>query len=81
MNLYTVIIIQKKNYNVYVDGIFPAGIAPRFKAWVDWDRNGAFDFTTEEVYDTGDIATTSATFGFVIPPNQAIGDYRIRIRF
>jgi len=69
---------QGEGVNVFVEGAVGRG---HFKAWVDWDRNGAFDFTTEEVYDSEGIATTSTTFGFIIPPAQAIGDYRIRIRY
>ncbi|WP_375238373.1 GEVED domain-containing protein, partial [Aurantibacter sp.] len=69
---------QGEGINVFVEGEIGRG---HIKAWVDWDRNGAFDFVTEEVYDSEGIATTSTTFGFVIPPAQAIGDYRIRIRY
>jgi len=51
-----------------------------FKAWVDWNKNGVFEEATELVYDTEEVATNSALFGFVIPQNQTPGDYRIRIR-
>ncbi|MGB1307498.1 MAG: GEVED domain-containing protein [Oceanihabitans sp.] len=67
---------QGEGVNVFVEANFNG----HYKAWVDWDRNGAFS-NAEEVYDTGGVATTSATFGFVIPSNQAIGVYRLRIRF
>lgn len=50
------------------------------KAWVDWNRDGDFDDANETVYNTSGIATYSTTFGFVIPTNQALGNYRIRIR-
>jgi hypothetical protein len=50
------------------------------KAWVDWNKDGVFDTTTEVVYNSGTISTGSTTFGFVIPANQALGNYRIRIR-
>jgi hypothetical protein len=69
---------QGEGINVFLEGAIGRG---HIKAWVDWNRNGAFDFVTEEVYDSEGIATTSTTFGFIIPPAQAIGDYRIRIRF
>ncbi|MBT8259195.1 MAG: T9SS type A sorting domain-containing protein, partial [Bacteroidia bacterium] len=69
---------QGEGINVYVGGVNGRG---RWKAWVDWNKDDAFDFTTEEVYDSGAIGTTTTTFGFVIPPNQPIGDYRLRIRF
>lgn len=51
-----------------------------FKAWVDWNKNGVFEEATELVYDTEEVATNAALFGFVIPQNQTPGDYRIRIR-
>lgn len=50
-----------------------------FKVWVDWDQNGVFS-SSELVYDTETTATNAAIFGFVIPPDQAVGEYRIRIR-
>lgn len=51
----------------------------RFKAWVDWNQNGVFD-SNELVYDMGGIVGGSTLFGFIVPENQAPGDYRIRIR-
>lgn len=51
-----------------------------FKAWVDWNKNGVFEEANELVYDTENIVTNAALFGFVIPQNQTPGDYRIRIR-
>ncbi|MCD2260667.1 Ig-like domain-containing protein [Psychroserpens luteolus] len=69
---------QGEGINVYVEAFNGRG---RWKAWVDWNKDSAFDFTTEEVYDSGAVGTTTTTFSFVIPANQAIGDYRIRIRF
>jgi hypothetical protein len=50
------------------------------KAWVDWNKDGDFADTGELVYDTGGISTYSATFGFIIPASQAVGNYRVRIR-
>jgi len=50
-----------------------------FKAWVDWNQNGFFS-ESELVYDTENTATNAVLFGFVIPPDQAVGEYRIRIR-
>lgn len=50
------------------------------KAWVDWNSDGDFVDTNETVYNTAGIATYSTTFGFIIPANQALGNYRIRIR-
>lgn len=50
-----------------------------FKAWVDWNQNGHFS-ESELVYDTENTVTNAVLFGFVIPSNQPIGEYRIRIR-
>lgn len=70
---------QGEGVNIYVGSSTGRG---RYKAWVDWNKDGTFaDDVTEIVYDSGGIATTTTTFGFVIPVGQAIGDYRIRIRF
>ncbi|MFD2915534.1 GEVED domain-containing protein [Psychroserpens luteus] len=67
---------QGEGINVYVEG----DARGHFKAWVDWDIDGTFD-NSEEVYDSGGIGTTSTTFGYVVPSTQALGDYRLRIRF
>ncbi|MBT8303553.1 MAG: hypothetical protein KJP09_03710 [Bacteroidia bacterium] len=69
---------QGEGMNVYVGSSTGRG---HYKAWVDWNKDGTFNDVTEKVYDSGSILTTTTTFGFVIPPTQAIGDYRIRIRF
>lgn len=50
-----------------------------WKAWVDWNNDGDFDFSSEEVYSLLDYATPSLTFGFIIPANQPVGNYRLRI--
>ncbi len=52
----------------------------RFKAWVDWDKDGVFDNTNERVFDMDGYVSGSTFFGFIIPQNQTPGDYRIRIR-
>ncbi|MEZ4855763.1 MAG: T9SS sorting signal type C domain-containing protein [Gelidibacter sp.] len=72
---------QGEGINVYVGSISGRG---HYKAWVDWNKDNNFDNNPsngELVYDSGSVATSTTTFGFVIPPNQDIGDYRIRIRF
>ena len=48
-------------------------------AWVDWNRDGAFDDATERVYALQGYLTKSVTFGFVITNDKPLGDYRIRI--
>lgn len=69
--------------NVYVSNsstnpvIF--GTSRYTKAWVDWNKDGIFD-STEKVYDSGSILLPNTTFGFVVPPATAVGDYKIRIR-
>lgn len=49
------------------------------QAWVDWNKNGRFD-NNERVYTSGGTSIISTTFGFIIPANQAIGQYRVRIK-
>lgn len=68
---------QGEGMNVYVAGDSRGHI----KAWVDWNQDGVFDNTTETVYDSGVIGTTSTTFGYSIPLTQPIGTYTLRIRF
>lgn len=50
------------------------------KAWVDWNRDGDFNDSGENVYNVGGIASYSTTFGFIIPAAQPLGNYRVRIR-
>lgn len=50
------------------------------KAWVDWNKDGTFDDTTERIYDTGGYLGTSTSFGFVVPLLTNPGKYRMRIR-
>ncbi|WP_053970186.1 GEVED domain-containing protein [Mangrovimonas sp. ST2L15] len=69
---------QGEGINVFVGS---GNYNGRWKAWVDWNKDGDFLDTGELVYDTESIATTTTTFGFTIPDNQTIGDYRLRIRF
>ncbi|TYA59708.1 Ig-like domain-containing protein [Formosa maritima] len=69
---------QGEGVNIYVGSSTGRGL---WKAWVDWNKDGDFTDAGEQIYDTNGIATTTTTFGFVIPSAQAIGDYRIRIRF
>lgn len=51
-----------------------------WKAWVDWNKDGDFVDTGEEVYNIQGWVAQTQTFGFVIPAGQTPGDYRIRIR-
>ncbi len=67
---------QGEGVNVTIQALYTSFT----KAWVDWNKDGTFDNTTEIVYNSGTISTGSTTFGFVIPANQALGNYRIRIR-
>ncbi|RKE91991.1 GEVED domain-containing protein [Ichthyenterobacterium magnum] len=70
---------QGEGINVFVEAR-DQNYRGRFRAWVDWDRNGVFDNPGELVYSSGGTNILSTTFGFVIPAGQAVGDYRIRIR-
>lgn len=67
---------QGEGVNVFVQ----AKNTSFMKAWVDWNKDGIFSDPSERVYDTGNIATYSTTFGFIIPAATALGDYRVRIR-
>ena len=70
---------QGQGINIYVGSNTARG---HYKAWVDWDNSGTFgNLANELVYDSAGVLTATTTFGFVIPATQAIGDYRIRIRF
>lgn len=67
---------QGEGVNLYVQGPGQA----RWKAWVDWNKDGDFDDAGEEIYNPGAYGGPSAGFGFIIPANTPPGDYRIRIR-
>lgn len=79
---------QGEGVNVFYYNISDYDNIARVKAWVDWNGDGDFNDVNvwgdpnadELVYDTGLNATSSATFGFIIPPTAPPGDYRIRIR-
>jgi hypothetical protein len=49
-----------------------------FNIWVDWNNNGTFE-TTERVFASAATAN-GHTGSFSVPPGQAVGDYRMRIR-
>lgn len=68
--------VEGEGVNVFVEAPFRC----TWKAWVDWNQDDVFDETTEEVYNSNFISTTTTTFGFVIPLGTVAGDYRIRIR-
>jgi hypothetical protein len=48
-------------------------------AYVDWNNDKDFVDSGETVYTTGSTATGDTSFGFVVPPSQAVGTYRMRI--
>ncbi|KIA89134.1 GEVED domain-containing protein [Kaistella jeonii] len=50
-----------------------------WKAYVDWNGDGDFADSGEQVYSLTTFVTNALTFGFVIPPGQAAGKYRFRI--
>jgi len=52
----------------------------RWKAWVDWNKDGVFNAATEQVYSNGNYTGQFAEFGFLIPLATVPGDYRIRFR-
>lgn len=53
-----------------------------YSIFVDWDQNGFFDFPTDFVVSTASPAppATWTVLAFTIPPGQATGMYRLRIR-
>ncbi|SFA75583.1 IPT/TIG domain-containing protein [Flavobacterium swingsii] len=51
-----------------------------WKVWVDWNKDGDFADSGEEVYNPGGYLFASTTFGFIVPANAAPGDYRMRVR-
>jgi len=68
---------QGEGMNVYVEG----NTRGHFKTWIDWNKDGLFDQTTEVVYDSGTTSTASTTFGYTVPLAQALGTYTMRIRY
>ncbi|MES2544842.1 MAG: GEVED domain-containing protein [Bacteroidota bacterium] len=52
----------------------------RWKAWVDWNKDGDFLDAGETVYNPGAVAGRNITFGFVVPAAQTPGLYTIRVR-
>lgn len=71
---------QGEGINVF----FQSPNSQNIVAWIDWNKDGDFYDTGEKVYSCdasgSTIYTASTTFGFIIPPTTASGDYRIRIR-
>jgi len=67
---------QGEGVNIFVQALNTSYM----KCWVDWNKDGTFDDTTELVYNTGGVSTYSTTFGFIVPATTPIGNYRVRIR-
>lgn len=58
-----------------------SNVSGRIKAWIDWNRDGDFDDSGEQIYDTtSGVTSTSPPISFTIPINVVTGDYRIRFR-
>ncbi|WP_460575579.1 GEVED domain-containing protein [Flavobacterium koreense] len=63
------------NFSVTIAG-GTAGIA----IWVDWNGNGLFTDSGENVYNSNAYQPTGTTTGsFAVPSGQALGDYRMRV--
>ena len=45
-----------------------------WKVWVDWNKDGDFLDSGEEVYNPGGFLFSSTTFGFIIPSYAPVGD-------
>lgn len=69
---------QGEGVNIFVN-TGTGGVRNYLKAWVDWNKDGAFDTTTEVVYQCTS-AFLNTTFGFQIPIDATPGNYRIRLR-
>lgn len=56
--------------------------AQGFAIFIDWNNNGVFDMPSEQVAGTIGVpaAGTWAVLTFVIPSNQPLGTYRMRVR-
>jgi len=56
--------------------------AQGFAIFIDWNQNGTFDVPAERVAATSNApaASTWTTLTFTIPLNQALGNYRMRVR-
>jgi GEVED domain/Ig-like domain CHU_C associated len=67
---------QGEGLNIYVN---TTGGANYMKAWVDWNKDGLFDVTTEVVYQCSN-GFINTTFGFQIPIATTPGNYRLRLR-
>jgi len=70
---------QGEGINIYYNN-YSYNTSAYVKAWVDWNKDGDFNDAGELIYDTGTVSTSSASFGFVIPPATPAGEYRFRIR-
>ena len=63
----------------YINVSVQNNTASNIVAWVDWDKDGNF-VETEKVYSTNGNSRSAASFNFLIPVAQTLGDYKIRIR-
>ncbi|WP_318641836.1 GEVED domain-containing protein [Flavobacterium ardleyense] len=63
----------------YINVSVQNNTASNIVAWVDWDKDGNF-VETEKVYSTNGNSRSAASFNFLIPIGQTLGDYKIRIR-
>ncbi|MEW5675008.1 GEVED domain-containing protein [Flavobacterium enshiense] len=77
------------NLEIIVSGTYtnpPCSSTSQFiKTWVDWNKDGDFDDSGEQVYISGTDAAPVATaldniYGFVVPAGTFPGNYRMRVR-
>ncbi len=66
---------QGEGINLYVQ----SDISVYMNGWADWNNDGVFA-STEKIFTTGTVLTSTSTFGFVIPVSTPPGNYRVRIR-
>jgi len=73
------------NFSVsFKNGAAYAGCS-RVKTWIDWNLDGDFTDSGEEVYSNGDAETcnngASYTSNLTVPANAVTGETRMRVRF
>lgn len=66
--------------NVFVETLSSVTnyLGSSIEAWIDWNRDGDYNDTGEDVYSVSAQAE-STTFGFVVPANTVAGTYNIKI--
>lgn len=67
---------QGEGINIFVE----SNVIGTMNAWIDWNMDGDFTDSGENIYSTGTTSISSTTLGIVIPEDATLGTYRLRIR-